>query len=84
MSAALVGLIRFYQRYISAYLPPRCKYYPTCSEYAVEALRVHGVWRGMGLATWRLLRCNPLSDGGIDPVPPKHGEADDPVPPKRA
>ena len=84
MSAALVGLIRFYQRYISAYLPPRCKYYPSCSEYAVEALRVHGVWRGMGLATWRLLRCNPLSDGGIDPVPPKHGEADDPVPPKRA
>lgn len=84
MSAVLVGIVRFYQRFISAYLPPRCKYCPTCSQYAVEALRVHGAWRGMGLATWRLLRCNPLSDGGFDPVPPKSGGAGDPVPSKRA
>ena len=84
MSAVLVGMICFYQRYISAYLPPRCKYYPTCSEYAVEAVRVHGAWRGVGLAAWRLLRCNPLSDGGFDPVPPKSGGSVDPVPSKRA
>lgn len=71
MSRALVAVIRFYQRFISPLFPPRCKYYPTCSEYAVEALRVHGAGRGLLLAGWRLLRCNPLSDGGIDPVPPK-------------
>lgn len=71
MSKLLVAVIRLYQRFISPLLPPRCKYYPTCSEYAVEALRVHGAWKGLLLAGWRLLRCNPLSDGGIDPVPPK-------------
>jgi putative membrane protein insertion efficiency factor len=67
----LVAFIRFYQRFISPLIPPRCKYYPSCSAYAVEAIRVHGPWRGLALAGWRLLRCNPLSDGGLDPVPPK-------------
>jgi putative membrane protein insertion efficiency factor len=67
----LVFLIRFYQRLISPMFPPRCKYYPSCSSYAVEAIRVHGARRGLMLAAWRLLRCNPLSDGGLDPVPPK-------------
>jgi len=71
MSKLLVAIIRVYQRFISPLFPPRCKYYPTCSEYAVEALRVHGAWRGLLMAGWRLLRCNPLSDGGLDPVPPK-------------
>ncbi|MBM3146332.1 MAG: membrane protein insertion efficiency factor YidD [Actinobacteria bacterium] len=71
MSRVLVAIIHVYQRFVSPLFPPRCKYYPTCSEYAVEALRVHGVWRGLLLAGWRLLRCNPLSDGGLDPVPPK-------------
>lgn len=71
MSSVLVSLIRFYQRFISPLFPPRCKYYPTCSEYAVEAMRVHGARKGLLLAGWRLLRCNPLSDGGLDPVPPK-------------
>jgi hypothetical protein len=71
MSRVLVAIIHVYQRFISPLFPPRCKYYPTCSEYAVEALRVHGAWRGLLLAGWRLLRCNPLSDGGLDPVPPK-------------
>ncbi len=71
MSKVLVAIIHVYQRFISPLFPPRCKYYPTCSEYAVEALRVHGAWRGLLLAGWRLLRCNPLSDGGLDPVPPK-------------
>jgi uncharacterized protein len=67
----LVFLIRIYQRFISPLFPARCRYYPTCSAYAVEAIRVHGPWRGLMLASWRVLRCNPLSNGGLDPVPPK-------------
>ena len=58
--------IRFYQRFISPGLPKRCKYYPTCSEYAVEAIRQYGILRGVVLAAWRLLRCNPWSHGGVD------------------
>ncbi len=57
-----------YQRFISPALPRRCKYHPTCSAYAVEALRSYGILRGTVLATWRLLRCNPWSDGGVDRV----------------
>jgi putative membrane protein insertion efficiency factor len=49
-------------------MPARCKYHPTCSAYAVEAVRTYGVVRGSVLAVWRLLRCNPFSDGGVDPV----------------
>ena len=60
--------IRLYQRFISPLLPRRCKYEPTCSAYAVEAIRSFGALRGSVLAAWRLLRCNPLSDGGYDPV----------------
>ncbi len=71
MSRFLIALIRFYQRFVSAYLPARCKYYPSCSQYAVDAIREHGPWQGFLLASWRLLRCNPLSDGGFDPVPPR-------------
>ena len=67
----LIAPIRLYQRFISPLIPPRCKYYPSCSQYAVEAIHVHGPLRGLGLAAWRLLRCNPLSDGGLDPVPPR-------------
>ena len=66
----LVGLVRGYQRWISPALPPTCRFYPTCSAYAVEALQVHGVVRGLGLASWRLLRCAPWHPGGVDPVPP--------------
>jgi hypothetical protein len=51
-------------------LPPRCRFYPTCSAYAVEALAVHGLLRGTALAAWRLLRCAPWHPGGVDPVPP--------------
>jgi putative membrane protein insertion efficiency factor len=58
--------IRLYQRAISPVLPSRCKYYPTCSAYAVEAVRSYGVLRGAVLAGWRLLRCNPWSHGGVD------------------
>ena len=66
-----IAPIRLYQRFISPLIPPRCKYSPSCSQYAVEAIHVHGPLRGLGLAVWRLLRCNPLSDGGLDPVPPR-------------
>ena len=71
ISKIFIAPIRVYQRFISPLIPPRCKYYPSCSQYAVEAIHVHGPLRGLGLAAWRLLRCNPLSDGGLDPVPPR-------------
>lgn len=69
-SLVLVGMVRFYQRFISPLTPPTCKYYPSCSSYAVTALRRHGAIRGTGLAVWRVLRCNPWSPGGVDDVPP--------------
>ena len=58
--------IRFYQRVISPVIPARCRYHPTCSQYAVGAIRRYGVLRGLVLAGWRLLRCNPWSHGGVD------------------
>jgi uncharacterized protein len=61
-----VAPVRFYQRAISPALPQRCKYHPTCSQYAVEAFRRYGILRGAVLATWRVLRCNPWSHGGVD------------------
>lgn len=64
----LLAPIRLYQRVISPALPRRCKYEPTCSRYAVRAVEEYGILRGLVLATWRLLRCNPWSDGGYDPV----------------
>lgn len=60
--------IRFYQRFISPGLPRRCKYEPTCSRYATQAIEQYGILRGLVLAGWRLLRCNPWSHGGYDPV----------------
>ncbi len=60
--------ILLYQRVISPALPRRCRYEPTCSLYAVQALREFGILRGLVLATWRVLRCNPFSHGGYDPV----------------
>jgi uncharacterized protein len=60
--------IRLYGRFVSPALPRRCKYEPTCSAYALDALRRHGPLRGSVLAGWRLLRCNPFSHGGHDPV----------------
>ena len=67
----LIAPIRFYQRFITPYTPATCRYYPTCSAYAVTALRTHGAVIGTGLTIWRLLRCNPWSSGGIDHVPAK-------------
>lgn len=66
-----VWLIDMYRKYISPLKGPTCKYYPTCSEYAREALLRHGLVKGLALATWRILRCNPFSLGGYDPVPPR-------------
>ncbi len=70
MSArAVAGLpIRIYQRVISPALPQRCKYHPSCSAYALQAIRSYGILRGVVLAAWRVLRCNPWSHGGFDPV----------------
>ena len=72
MKRALLSIvlapIRLYQRVISPALPRRCKYEPTCSAYAVHAIRELGVLRGAILAAWRLARCNPFSHGGYDPV----------------
>ena len=66
----IVSLIRVYQKFISP-LKGRatCKYYPTCSQYAIEAVEKNGILLGMLLAIWRILRCNPFSQGGYDPVP---------------
>ena len=69
LSLPAIGLIRFDQKFISPFTPPRCKYYPTCSAYALEAYRKHGLIKGTVLSTWRLLRCNPWSLGGVDYVP---------------
>jgi putative membrane protein insertion efficiency factor len=63
-----VGLVWLYRLTLGALFPTTCKYHPSCSEYAVQALRRHGLVRGSLLAGWRLLRCNPWSHGGFDPV----------------
>jgi len=68
MIGVLVWLIRGYQVFISPAMRPSCKYYPSCSQYAIDALKQYGFLRGFVLAGWRLLRCNPLSMGGYDPV----------------
>ena len=66
--AVLIAPIRLYQRVISPAFPQRCKYHPSCSHYAVQSVRSYGILRGLVLAGWRLLRCNPWSHGGLDPV----------------
>ena len=65
MKKILIGMIRFYQKNIS----PKCKYDPTCSQYGLEAIERYGAFRGGLMAVWRILRCNPFSKGGYDPVP---------------
>lgn len=66
---ALLSAIRAYQLLLSPLLPPSCRFAPSCSQYAYEAVLKHGPWRGTLLATGRLLRCNPWNPGGVDPVP---------------
>lgn len=70
MKALAVQLIKMYQKWISPMFPPRCKYYPSCSSYAVTAISTYGL-KGLGMALWRLVRCNPWSHGGVDYVPAK-------------
>jgi uncharacterized protein len=67
----LVSTLGFYRRWISPVLPPSCRFTPSCSAYAIEALTVHGVLRGSWLTVRRLLRCGPWHPGGMDPVPPR-------------
>jgi putative membrane protein insertion efficiency factor len=68
MVKVIISLLEFYSKNISVFLPRRCKYYPTCSAYAIEAFKKGGLFKGFLLSIWRLLRCNPFSKGGFDPV----------------
>ncbi|WP_028103026.1 membrane protein insertion efficiency factor YidD [Pseudoduganella violaceinigra] len=72
MKTLLSLLIRFYQLAIRPLMMPRCRFYPSCSTYALEALREHGAAKGSYLAARRVCRCHPWNAGGVDPVPPKH------------
>lgn len=71
MKKLILKMIRFYQKYISPMSPPTCRFYPTCSQYAIEAVEEHGAIKGGYLATRRILKCHPFHEGGFDPVPPK-------------
>ncbi|MCB1186532.1 membrane protein insertion efficiency factor YidD [bacterium] len=64
----MILAIEFYRRYISRFSPPSCRFTPTCSRYALDAVRRYGLIRGSWLATWRVLRCNPFHPGGYDPL----------------
>jgi len=68
MKRAALAVLQGYKRWISPLLPPACRFVPTCSEYAMEAVEKHGVLGGLARSAWRVLRCNPLSRGGYDPV----------------
>jgi uncharacterized protein len=71
MKATLVKLINLYQRYISVFMAPCCRFYPSCSQYTIEAITEHGVAKGVFLGTKRICRCHPFHQGGVDPVPLK-------------
>jgi putative membrane protein insertion efficiency factor len=71
MKKLMLFLLNLYSKHISPHFPRRCKYYPTCSAYAITAIKRFGAFRGTVLAVWRLMRCNPYSMGGLDPVPEK-------------
>ena len=71
MKKLILKMIRFYQKYISPMSPPTCRFYPTCSQYAIEAVEEHGAIKGSYLATCRILKCHPFHEGGFDPVPSK-------------
>jgi putative membrane protein insertion efficiency factor len=68
MKSMVIAALHGYKRWISPVLPNACRYVPTCSEYAIESVERHGVLRGVAMATWRVLRCNPLGGYGYDPV----------------
>lgn len=69
MKTILIKMIRFYQKYLSPLKRTRCPYIPSCSQYGLEAIQKYGAVKGSFLAIWRILRCNPFSKGGVDPVP---------------
>lgn len=73
MTKLVLAGIRFYQRRISPGIPPSCRFQPTCSQYAYDAIETYGAGRGVLMAAWRIARCNPLNDGGFDPVPERSG-----------
>jgi uncharacterized protein len=68
MKSIFIGIIKLYQKLISPLFPPSCRFYPTCSEYAVQSISKHGAAKGLIKAIWRILRCNPFNKGGFDPV----------------
>lgn len=68
-SKGLIGLVKAYQYVLSPLLGSNCRYYPTCSSYTIEAIKLHGAGKGLALGVWRIVRCNPLSKGGYEPVP---------------
>ena len=69
LDSVIVGLVRVYQWVLSPLLGQRCRFYPSCSQYCIAAVRLHGVVKGLGLAGLRLLKCQPFNPGGYDPVP---------------
>ena len=71
IARAMIWAIRWYQRFISPLLGHNCRFVPTCSQYAIQALQVHGALKGTLLSVWRILRCNPFGKFGFDPVPPR-------------
>jgi putative membrane protein insertion efficiency factor len=79
MKRLLLGILRGYQIFLSPMLGQTCRFYPTCSNYAIEAIRVHGPARGGWLAARRVCRCHPFNHGGLDPVPPAHSESSSPA-----
>ncbi len=78
-AGVLIAALRLYQITISPLLGPACRFYPSCSSYAVEAVKLHGAMKGMGLALLRLLRCHPWRSGGVDPVPARKGKSGSPA-----
>ncbi|MDA2768854.1 membrane protein insertion efficiency factor YidD [Bacillus cereus group sp. Bc010] len=71
MKQIFIGIIRFYQKFISPMTPPTCRFYPTCSHYGLEAFQKHGAFKGFWLTCKRILKCYPFHPGGFDPVPDK-------------
>lgn len=71
--AALIGLVKLYRLALSGWLGGQCRFYPSCSHYAEQAIRTHGALRGTIMAAWRVARCGPFTKGGVDPVPPRRG-----------
>lgn len=69
MKKILIGLIKFYRKHISPLKHTKCPYYPCCSQYGLEAVEKYGALKGGAMAAWRIVRCNPFSKGGYDPVP---------------